>query len=246
LLFSSIASAVTTIATATPTAATATACPAGELALDVDGAARTYSLTRPTTARRDAPILLLFHGYSGSPASIAEASQLPAAAAEEGWVVVAPRGSGDPSRWAIQRLPGPDDVSFVRQLIEHVARDGCADPSRVAAAGYSNGAGFTAVLTCELDLVASAMVGGANLGPTCDVPDGYPIVVAHGTADDVVPIAGGPVIGGALQAGPLGITVRQWRAAGASVDAVVVPGWGHAWVPAATEAILASLATVPV
>ena len=213
------------------------------------GLERRYVVTRPDPSRGSAatrPVLLVFHGYTGSPESVTDASQLPSAAAAAGWVVVAPQGSGSPPRWALQQLPGPDDVAFVRALIEEVARGGCADSSRVAAAGYSNGAGFTAVLTCELDLVASAMVGGANLGPTCDVPDGYPVVIAHGQADDVVPVAGGPVIGGALSARPLASTVNEWQTAGASVRGVVVPGWGHAWTPGATDAVLDTLATFAV
>ena len=218
--------------------------------MQAGGLERRYVVTRPDPTRfapSTRPILLLFHGYNSSPESVSEASNLPALAAAAGWVVVAPHGSGSPSRWAIQDLPGPDDVSFVRDLILDVARGGsCADGSRVASAGYSNGAGFTALLTCELDLIASAMVGGANLGPTCDVPDGSPLVVAHGEADDVVPVAGGPVIGGALQARPLEATLGEWRASGASVRTVLVPGYGHGWVPGATDAVLAALATFAV
>lgn len=234
------------VAVAIPTT-TVVACPSGERRMMTGGLERRYVVTRPDAsgdAPATRPILLLFHGYTGSPESVTEVSDLPARAAAAGWVVVAPQGSGSPSRWAIQALPGPDDVAFVRDLIREIADGGCADSSRVAAAGYSNGAGFTAVLTCALDLVASAMVGGANLGPTCAVPDGHPIVIAHGQADDVVPVAGGPVIGGALTARPLASVVNDWQAAGASVRGVIVPGWGHGWPPGATDAVLAALATV--
>jgi poly(3-hydroxybutyrate) depolymerase len=239
------APATAEVAVSIPTT-TAVSCPSGDRRMASGGMERRYVVTRPDASRgapATRPVLLLFHGYTGSPESVTEVSDLPARAADAGWVVVAPQGSGSPSRWAIQDLPGPDDVAFVRDLIREIAAGGCADSSRVAAAGYSNGAGFTAVLTCELDLVASAMVGGANLGPTCAVPAGHPIVIAHGQADDVVPVAGGPVIGGALTARPLVSTVNEWQAAGASVREVVVPGWGHGWPPGATDAVLAALAT---
>lgn len=232
-----------------PAPAPATACSSGEQRMAAGGLERRYVITRPDPTSGSAatrPILLVFHGYTGSPESVTAVSDLPAAAAAAGWVVVAPQGSGSPSRWAIQDLPGPNDVGFVRALIDEVSAGGCADASRIAAAGYSNGAGFTAVLTCELDLIASAMVGGANLGPTCDVPDGYPVVIAHGQADDVVPVAGGPVIGGALHARSLVSTVNEWQGAGAAVRGVIVPGWGHAWPPGATDAVLAALATFAV
>jgi polyhydroxybutyrate depolymerase len=187
--------------------------------------------------------MLLFHGYSGSPESVSDASGLALSAAVAGWVVVAPEGSGSPSRWAIQQLKGPDDVTFVRAVLDDVTSNGCADAARVVSVGYSNGAGFTGVLTCRLRLVGSAMVGGANLAPACAVPLGYPLVIAHGEDDDVVPVAGGPVIGGALQALPLPSTIDAWRSGGGDVRAVVAPDWGHAWVPGASEAVLAAFAT---
>lgn len=222
-------------------------CPAGDVAIRSGGVDRHYVVTRPADTGGPGgspPILLVFHGYSGSPAAIAEVSGLPTAAAARGWVVVAPMGSGEPSRWELQRLPAPDDVAFVRDVISDVSRGGCADPFRVAAAGHSNGAGFTARLMCELDLVASAMVGGANLGPVCDVPSGRPVVIAHGAADEVVPVSGGALLGGALHASPLATTIEGWRKGGADVRTVIDAVGSHAWTPGATEAMLAALAAV--
>jgi polyhydroxybutyrate depolymerase len=194
-------------------------------------------------AAQPAPILLLFHGWSSSAEKVAAASGLPQAAAAQGWLVVAPQGSGSPSRWALpRRLTGPDDVAFVERVVEKVARELCGDASRVAAVGFSNGAAFTSLLSCELPLRGIALVSGAGLGRACAVDGDVPVVIAHGLADAVVRVAGGDVLGGRLRAVPLATSARLWRAAGADVMVMSVDGWGHTWPPGVTDAILATFA----
>lgn len=170
-------------------------------------------------------LLVLLHGYGSSAARLAAASGLEASGA----TVVAPQGTGRPARWALAgRLPGGDDLAFVSGLVARCRPEG----GRVVVAGFSNGAAFAGELACHLgDRVdAVVLVAGAGLAPACDRP---PTVVVHGGADRVVPVAGGPVLGGALHAAPL--------AAVAAERVVVVPGWGHTWPPAATDEVLALL-----
>jgi predicted esterase len=180
-------------------------------------AANTASACPPASST----LLVALHGYGSSPEALAAASGLDGA--------LFPAGSGDPARWALPgRLPGGDDLGRVSALI-----DRCRTPGgRVVLAGFSNGAAFAGELACRLgdDVDAVVLVGGAGLAPSCGrVWE----VVVHGAADDVVPVGGGPVLGGTLQARPL--------AEVAADRVVVVPGWGHTWPAEATAEVLALL-----
>lgn len=184
-------------------------------------------------ARPGRTLLVALHGYGSNAAALAAASGLAGRAPATGARVVLPDGTGDPARWALAgRLRGGDDLAFVTGLVERCAADG----DRVVLAGFSNGAAFAAELACALgDRVdAVLLVGGAGLAAPC--PGGHrPLVVAvHGGADRVVPVDGGPVLGGTLHA-------RGLDDAGAD-RVVIVPGWGHTWPAAATTEALALLA----
>lgn len=219
-------------------------CAPGEHQMLVDGLSRRYVLTLPpsSSAPRPPPVLLAFHGYTGSPDFFTETTDLSRAAASAGWAVVAGAGSGEPPRWQLQALPGADDIRFVHALLARLAETGCADIETVAVAGYSNGAGFAAGVACEIPVVAALLVSGANLGPTCAAA-GASIVVVHSRDDAVVPIEGGPVLGGMLWAVDLGDTLGGWRLGGADVTEVVVEGVGHRWPAQATAELVERLPT---
>jgi poly(3-hydroxybutyrate) depolymerase len=69
-----------------------------------------------------------------------------------------------------------------------------------------------------------------------------PVVIAHGGSDRIVPTAGGPVLGGALHAEPLGATVDRWRRDDRTVSFRITPKTGHVWPALATEEIVATFA----
>jgi polyhydroxybutyrate depolymerase len=214
------------------------------------GLRRSYLIAVPAggAATATAPVLLAFHGYSTSAAILATNSGLAAAAGARGVVTVFPDGTGEPTRWALpHRLAGPDDGAFVDALLADLARRGCGDTRRVYAAGFSNGAAFVGELVCRRPgrFRGVAFVGGAGLARSCAagrVPAEVPVVLVHGAADTVVPLAGGPVLGGALRAEPFRTTVERWRRPGRTVVVRVVPGLGHTWPSLATEEIVATFA----
>lgn len=193
-------------------------------------------------------MLLAFHGYSSSAATLAARSGLHKRFGARGFVTVYPEGTGSPSRWGLpRRIAGPDDGAFVDVLLDVLARRACVDPDAVFAAGFSNGAAFVGHLACRRphQLRGIALVGGAGLVRPCaaERTPPVPVVVVHGAADRVVPVAGGPVLGGALHAEPLAATAARWRRTpGRPVTVRVVPGWGHTWPPLATEEIVATFA----
>lgn len=217
--------------------------------LVVGGLSRSYLVATPAARAAPAPILLAFHGYSSSAATLARTSALHHAAGAAGFVTVYPEGTGRPSRWALPgRLRGPDDGAFVDALIADVARRGCGDATRVSAAGFSNGAAFVGHLACRRPggFRSVALIGGAGLVAPCaaaKTPAATPVLIVHGAADDVVKAAGGPVLGGALQAEPLRVAASRWRTAPARpVRVVVVPGVRHVWPSLATKEIVATFA----
>lgn len=207
---------------------------------------RSARITMPDSP--DGSVLLALHGYGSSAARLATVSGLEARAAASGSVVVLPEGSGRPPRWALTgRLRGGDDLGFVAAAIDEVAARSCVPIAAVVVAGFSNGAAFAAEVACvlgaTLPIVAVELVGGAGLSEPCAVPPAR-VSIVHGGADAVVPLAGGPVLGGALRASALSDAVSAWREAGAVVDVAVLPGWGHRWPATATDEALALLADV--
>lgn len=219
-------------------------------ALVVGGLRRTYLVAAPGRVRGSAPILLAFHGYSRRGEILAATSRLATVAGPRGFLTVFPDGTGRPSRWSIPgRLAGPDDVAFVDALVADLARRSCGDASRVYAAGFSNGAAFVGLLACRRPelLDGIAFISGANLADPCaatSTPVDVPVVLVHGAADRVVALAGGPVIGGALQAEPFTATVDRWRQEpGRRLVVNIVAGRGHTWPPLANEQIAGTFAS---
>ena len=235
----------------TPAEANAAApvCGGGRLVrrtLTVGGLARSYVVRAPGAT---APVLLAFHGYSSSASRLIGASGLANAAFDAGFTTVFPEGSGSPSRWAIPgQIDGPDEAAFVAAVLTDLRRLGCGNTTRVYAAGFSNGAAFTAHLACRWPnrFRGIALVGGAGFAAPCAanrVPGSVPVVLVHGANDRTVPVGGGPVLGGALRAEPFDLAVERWRRAGdRAVVAVAVPRWGHTWPSLATQEIVTTFA----
>ena len=91
---------------------------------------------------------------------------------------------------------GIDDVAYARALLDEVQRVAGIDPKRVYFTGFSNGAGMSHRLSCELAerIAASAPVGGANqfaLSHECAPSRPIPVLQIHGSADPCWPYAGG-------------------------------------------------------
>lgn len=179
--------------------------------LDVGGEPRTYSLA--PAAQPDAPLLLVLHGAGGTGLGMAALTGLHTRGPAAGFAVVFPDGSGgvwndqrDAPR--LKRREGIDDVAFLEALIARLVSDHVAAPSPVFAAGISNGALMSEHLARHglIDLAGIALVAGAATVVSRQAvpsPARPTLVVAFaGTADPLVPYAGGPI-------GPLGRLVQQ-------------------------------------
>jgi len=162
----------------------------GPHVLTVAGRARTYELYLPAgrDPRRPAPLILLFHGFSGNGAAIAAYTRLAARAAPIDAIVVAPDGTNH--TWQLDAHSA--DAAFVDALVDSLAASTCVDLQRVFATGFSAGAAFTILYSCARpDRIAAIATVAVDFQLGCHRP--MPILAFHGTNDPAVPFVNGAV-----------------------------------------------------
>lgn len=199
----------------TAPASTAQAAPRSQTAgrsvqlLTVGDVERRYIRYEPATLdpATPAPFVLALHGRGGTGRVSELMFGLNALADRYGFVVAYPDALGDPPTWneGFVGLAGgpyrPDDVGFVRALVEREAAARPLDPRRLFACGHSSGGMMTYRLASEAsDLFAAAGVVAGSVGyagpgggvQTIPQP-GRPVSIIHfhGTADELVPYTGG-------------------------------------------------------
>ena len=91
-----------------------------------------------------------------------------------------------------------DDVKFLSALIDELKDKYKIDHTRVYATGMSNGGFMSGRLACELaDKIAAVAIVGASLSEEeagdCHPVQPVSVLIVQGTADPVVPFAGGPL-----------------------------------------------------
>ena len=170
---------------------------------------RHYLRAGPSEGRH--PLVILLHGHGGTAKqllgrerSAAPLSSWLAIAEREDLVVAAPDGlngaDGRPGwndcRADADNNPRSDDVGFIGALVDRELASG-ADPARVYVIGMSNGGMMAFRLAIELAprLAAFAAVSASMAADSRCAAPRQPLsaLVISGTADPVVPWAGGPV-----------------------------------------------------
>jgi polyhydroxybutyrate depolymerase len=147
------------------------------------------------------PLILALHGGGGSPEQFARTSSLTAPALAAGFAVAYPAGNaGRRGRYTWNSLyccgyaarARIDDVAFLAAVIDDATRRFGTEP-RAYLTGMSNGAMMAqTVAALRPDRVAAlATVAGTMDTRRLDVPRAIPFLHIHGTADDMVPFAGG-------------------------------------------------------
>ena len=169
----------------------------------VGGFNRGYVAVVPPSAAKARSLLIVLHGVNGKGANM-RALGFEAGAAANDTVVVYPDavgGSWNDGRVGMEPMQTgmvADDIAFLRALIDEMSARANIDSSRVAVAGFSNGAMMAGRVACELsDRVRGvALVSGTagqNYPQVCRPARSIPVVEVHGTNDPVVPYAGGKV-----------------------------------------------------
>lgn len=156
----------------------------------------------PADSGRPRSMLIVLHGVGGRGAAMRDLGFEPLAL-PAGTVLVYPDGmqgawnDGRPGMDPMWTTP-PDDVAFLRSLIQLVTTEAGVDRRRVALAGFSNGAIMASRVACDVadSVSAVALVGGAGGGEystRCRASRPLPVLVVSGTGDAVVPYSGGRV-----------------------------------------------------
>jgi len=158
------------------------------------------------------PVVLIFHGAGGNGENSLDKNGWATKAEQENFVAVAPDGLPARPGWPAYFIFNPrlwndgqlrpesqrskiDDVAFVHALLDDLAKRLTIDADRIYITGHSNGAGMTFRLGAELSekFAALAVFAGhcwiRNPKPTRALPSLYII----GTADPLIPLAGGEV-----------------------------------------------------
>jgi polyhydroxybutyrate depolymerase len=167
-----------------------------------DGQQREYLLYVPASYSPEspAPLVITIHGFSQWPGHQAWLSRWNQLAEEKGVIVAYPSGTGFPKRWAMGGSNGmtfdsAPDVAFLRRMIGEIASQYRIDATRIYVNGLSNGGGMTYILACELadHIAAVGVVAGGIIEPVegCHPSRPVPVIAFHGSADKIVPYAGG-------------------------------------------------------
>lgn len=233
--------------------------------LTVDGVGRSYLLYVPSSYQPGAPmpLVLALHGLGGSGAQFARSTRFADEAERGGFLVALPDGQplaqlAGLRGWDVAVGDARGDLRFLARLLDATAAEFDVDVARVYAVGHSNGGAMAYRLACDLSnrIAAIGVVAGfavANCAPEQPVA----VLHIHGTADVVVPFAGGAGVFG-LRFPPVSAAIDGWRerngcasepirsdepsaaepvtrvrytdcAAGADVDLVAIDGAGHPW-----------------
>ncbi len=163
--------------------------------ISVDEVTRYYRIYVPNSYNADTavPLLIDFHGSGSNPERQEATAQFEPLAEEKGFIVVTPVGAPVPSNdgrnsWNVDFFPGdPDDVSFVRAMIDELRAQYAIDANRIFASGHSGGGRMSSRVACSLSDVVAAI--GPNAGirwpDVCDPVRPVPIITFHGKQDQI-------------------------------------------------------------
>ena len=204
----------------TPTPPAPAATGTSTRTLDVDGVTRRYHLFVPAGMdQAPAALVLALHGSFNSAKSMAQATQLDAAAEANQFLVAYPEaqreiwnggfcctlGRGDPAA----------DVQFLDAVITDAGAVHPVDGERVYAVGVSAGAVMAYRLACDRAgrIAGAGAVAGVMLLDGCQPAEPVSVIAINGTADPIVPYEGGRIRGGATAPGPPVMAVAErWAA----------------------------------
>lgn len=248
--------------------APASAVPGGDFpdGLAFGGLQRSYLVHVPPGLEQPTGLVINLHGAGMTAGAQAAMTNYNAVADQHGFVVAYPEGIdlswADGRGASVPDRQGVDDVGFLVALADRLTQDFGIDRGRVFATGLSAGAFMANRLACSRADVFSAVAPVAGtLGSAFPCSPSQPVSVLniHGTADNVVPFNGGPMVGrgGASDILAAPAMAERWRelngcpapvedspapsvhrftsagcADGTEVSFVQIDGGGHTWLDA--------------
>jgi polyhydroxybutyrate depolymerase len=196
--------------------------------IDIGGTSRSYIVHVPPTydGKTPMPLILDFPALTQSASGQRGASGNAALADQEGIVVVYPNGIGGAFNICPTDNPKTDcrcctdsrdvdDLSFALELVKKMKREGCIDPKRVYATGYSMGGGMDYFLACyAADVFAAVAASSFDMVVMDQIPcvPSRPITVvsSRGTGDGVVEYGGSVSSFGLMFQGAVG-SWEMWK-----------------------------------
>lgn len=160
-----------------------------------DGLTREYVFHIPENLPKNAPLVIVMHGYSSDAFTIQEYSGMDEVADKHGFVVCYPRGSVDHRGnrfWNVGYDFHPDvtidDVDFIVKLAQYLQKEHELSAQNTFATGMSNGGEMSYLLACRAPNIfrAVAPVAGMMLKKFfANCNSRIPVFEIHGTADDI-------------------------------------------------------------
>jgi len=173
----------------------------GRESIQVDGVERSYRVYVPTSyvGTTPAPMVLIFHMYSGSGKTMEWITHFNEVAEQNGFIAVYP--DGYKMSWAEgSNLYAADqeqinDITFVSALINKLEGQFALDTARIYATGFSSGGIMVQRLGCELSdrIAAIATVGAVltkNVLKNCAAENPMSVLMINGVDDHGVPWEG--------------------------------------------------------
>lgn len=172
-----------------------------------DGIERRYVVYAPIEAspgNARVPLVIVLHGGGGNAENAAEMTGFSEKAAEEGFIVAYPEGTGILRRRLLTWNAGHccayamdkdvDDVAFIAALIDKLSARYPVDPRRIYATGMSNGGMLAHRLAIEMPdrIAAIAPVVATLFGDEAQPEAPVPAIIVNGMIDETIPLRGGP------------------------------------------------------
>lgn len=189
---------------------------------------RWYEISLPRTPK-GAPLILALHGGGGDPDQFASASGLARAATQSGYAVAFPAGTGRRGDRLLTWNGGyccgsaargrVDDIGFLKAVIADAGQRFGVDTGGVYVTGMSNGSILAETFAAKSPDLVRAVAGVAGTMDTSRtrVQGRVPALIIHGTADTMVPYAGGK--------GDTSLTRTDFASVASVVKAFLAP-WG--------------------
>lgn len=196
--------------------------------IDVAGEQRSYHLYLPDTPS-SAPVVILFHGNSGSSdqllglnGRIAPYKVWLDVAKRENVILVVPdglSGSNGKQGWNDCRTDAPtnptsNDVAFISELIDFIQTNHASSTSKVYAHGTSNGGHMVMRLAEEIpqELNAVAFIAASKPANSQCAESTLPLsaLIMNGTGDPITPHEGGQIDSGRGEVLSVRGTITYW------------------------------------
>ena len=176
-----------------------------ELQMKVDGRTRTYLVHVPPKydPKKPTPVVLIFHGAMANAAITVLFTGLSEKADAAGFIAVYPNGTGRATgntllTWNAGNIKGllgvfqPNDLAFVRRLLDELPSQVNVDRKRIFATGMSNGAMMCYHVAAAMPdrIAAIAPVAGTMTADSVKLARPVPVMHFHGVKDMLVPFAG--------------------------------------------------------